>query len=288
MLRRLLKLVPQQGLEYPSPASLVQPAVGSFHLKPQERIVSLEVGFNFRDVGGYPTASGQKVRSGRIYRSGQLAKLSFSDIQTIRKIGPRAVIDLRSEQEVVTGKSQFGDDETIRYLHRPVTNVGNRLRQIMSVMVRRDKIPEVMYEGYTKVMIDGNALVFGNVLKQLADPENQPAIVNCTAGKDRTGIVIALLLTVLGVPEKIILADYSLSNLAYDQLIANLDGELQRVTELGIPISQMQPVFTADPNLLLATLAYTRGKYGSIEAYLLGPAGLTPATFEALQETLLI
>ncbi|MCA9988088.1 MAG: tyrosine-protein phosphatase [Anaerolineales bacterium] len=287
MLRRLLQFIPQQGLEYPPVTALVQPAVGDFHLQPHQRILPLERGFNFRGIGGYPAGEGLTVRPELIFRSAQLAHLSDADLAQIRALAPQLVIDLRSDQEVTTGPCQLAQEPDTRYLHRPISNGGNPLRQLHAVVLRRDRLPQVMYEGYTQVMIDGNAPVFGQVLKQLADPANHPAIVHCTAGKDRTGLVMAFLLLILGVPEAIVLADYSLSNLAYDQLVANLDGELRRVTELGIPLEQLQPIFAADPNLLAAALAYIRGQYGSLEAYLLGPAGLNAAVLTALRETLL-
>ena len=287
MLRRLMQFIPQQGLEYPPAAALVQPTVNDFHLQPCQRILPLEQGFNFRGIGGYPAGAGLTVRPELIFRSAQLARLSEADLDRIRALAPRLVIDLRSDQEVTTGPCQLAQEPETGYLHRPISNVGNPLRQLHAIVLRRDRLPQMMYEGYTQVMIEGNAPVFGQVLKQLADPANHPTIVHCTAGKDRTGLVIAFLLLLLGVPEPIVLADYSLSNLAYDQLVANLAGELRRLTELGIPLAQLQPIFAADPDLLAAALAYIRGQYGTLEAYLLGPAGLNEAVLVALRETLL-
>ena len=287
MLRRLLQIIPQQGLEYPPVTALVQPAAEDFHLQAHKRILPLERGFNFRGIGGYPAIAGMEVRPELIFRSAQLVDLSTADLALIRALTPQLVIDLRSDQEVTAGPCQLAQEPATRYLHRPISNVGNPLRQLHAIVLRRDRLPQMMYEGYTQVMIEGNAPVIGQVLKQLADPANHPAIVHCTAGKDRTGLVIAFLLLILGVPEPIVLADYSLSNLAYEQLLANLVGELRRVTELGIPLAQLQPIFAADPNLLAAALAYIRGQYGSLEAYLLGPVGLNEAVLTALRETLL-
>ena len=98
MLKKLFRLIPQLALEYPAPASLVQPAVGSFHLQPQKRILPLQQGLNFSDIGGYPTDSGKTVRDGLVYRSGQLARLSEADLKLIRGLRPRLIVDLRSRQ----------------------------------------------------------------------------------------------------------------------------------------------------------------------------------------------
>ncbi|MCB0007767.1 MAG: tyrosine-protein phosphatase, partial [Anaerolineales bacterium] len=149
MLRRLLQFIPQQGLEYPPVTALVQPAVGDFHLQPHQRILPLERGFNFRGIGGYPAGEGLTVRPELIFRSAQLAHLSDADLAQIRALAPQLVIDLRSDQEVTTGPCQLAQEPDTRYLHRPISNGGNPLRQLHAVVLRRDRLPQVMYEGYT-------------------------------------------------------------------------------------------------------------------------------------------
>ena len=128
----------------------------------------------------------------------------------------------------------------------------------------------------------------GDVLTRIAHAENRPSLIHCSAGKDRTGVTVALLLHILGVPEGTIIADYTLSNKAYEPISIVMGPELRKARWVGVGYQKMTPILYADPNYLRSTLAYIRGKYGSVDDYLCSAAGMEPETLDKLREELLV
>ncbi len=135
-------------------------------------------------------------------------------------------------------------------------------------------------------MIDDHAPVFGQVFRRLADPDSLPALVHCTAGKDRAGLTMALLLLALGVPEAVVIADYSLSNRYYDHFRRYVP--LKRLRLLGVTVEDMQPFLVADPQILRDALRYLAERYGSVLDYLRQQAGVDDETLERLKANLLL
>jgi protein-tyrosine phosphatase len=146
-----------------------------------------------------------------------------------------------------------------------------------------------MNEMYTRYMVDENGAVYGAILRALADPANLPAIIHCTAGKDRAGLTSALLLAVLGVPDDLIVADYSLSNRYYDTFRTFIAGKFKQPQAFlfGLNIDDFQPLLTANPQTLRLTLDYIREHYGSVEGYLEQKAGVDADIIAALKVNLL-
>ena len=115
---------------------------------------------------------------------------------------------------------------------------------------------------------------------------NRGLAVVSSAGKDRTGIATMLLLVALGVPEDVVLADFSLSNKAFDHIFQNFCKH-QSVAALGIPNNEMRALFIAHPDWLKNLLIYIKERYGGVLAYLTDRAGIPLSTIEALRDHLL-
>jgi protein-tyrosine phosphatase len=146
---------------------------------------------------------------------------------------------------------------------------------------------KIMDNAYMQIMIDANTALIGDLFRRLADPDQLPALIHCTAGKDRTGIASALLLLTLGVPEEVVIADYSLSNRYYDHFKKITEKTVAPLTRFGITTEDLRPLLSADPNRLRATFAYIEQRYGSLHNYLRRAAGIDDATLDALKENLL-
>lgn len=252
-----------------------------------ERFLPVTRSFNFRDIGGYATADGRFTRWGQVYRSGSLSALSPEDQAYLRGLGLRLVCDLRSPAEVSQSPDRLPEDEGMVAWQRPLHSQQSSREQVRALRRHRHTMDGLLFHFYTDVIIEQNAAQVGEILTAVAEEGKRPLLIHCAAGKDRTGMVIALLLLLLGVPEETVLADYSLSNQAHEAINQAMERDMRQVLWVGIRPSQLYPVLLADPAILRAALAYLRQRYGSVEAYLHGPAGMKPETLTALRAALL-
>ncbi|NJN54410.1 MAG: tyrosine-protein phosphatase [Anaerolineae bacterium] len=200
-----------------------------------ERFLPLQGGVNFRDIGGYETADGRAIRAGQVYRAGVLSHLTPTDQQLLGSLGIRLVCDLRTASEVQKRPDKLPNNPECQWRHLPAESLERsaRWRGLTAMLFNRAELENLMDEGYTRVMIDDNALLIGQVLRLLADAHNRPIIIHCSAGKDRTAVIIALLLHILGIPQEIILADYTLSNTHYHKYRDGIAQDIHRLRRLG-------------------------------------------------------
>jgi len=251
-----------------------------------ERELALEGAVNFRDVGGYHTADGRAVRWGRVYRAGQLHNLTDSDLAKLTQMGLKRACDLRLPEETAEAPDRL--PETTHYEAIPVQSSETRAEQIRRLMSARGRMDDFMVSAYTDVIIDNNPDVYARVFERIADRANLPLVVHCTAGKDRTGVATALLLALLGVPDETIEADYALSNLHYNTFEALGEDAIRSFGRIGLDTQTLLPLFTANPKTIRAALAHVRGRYGSVERYLIDAGGLSAETLDRVRDHLLM
>ena len=245
----------------------------------------LQGAINFRDVGGYATADGRRVRTGRVFRSGGLHQLSADDERRLTELGIQWVCDLRSNAEVVEEPDYL--PEGIQYTHLPLDAADNRLERLIALFINRRKFANMLPEMYINTILERNAPLYGNLLRRLADPAHLPAIIHCTAGKDRTGIAAALLLGLLGVPQEVIVADYSQSNIYHAHFMRIGTKAVRSLERFGIRAEHLQPLLISNPRTMRLALAHLEQRYGGIEGYLTRAAGLDADVLAALRANLL-
>ena len=180
-------------------------------------------------------------------------------------MGLRLACDLRSTDELARHADRLPPGAA--HAHRPIVGEVSRLRRVVTLYRKRHRVQELLEEVY-RVMLDQNGPVFAGVLRLAADPANRPLVIHCTAGKDRTGLTVALLLLALGVPEETVVADYTLSNYAFDVLAGRMRPEMARLYSFGFNEAQLQPLLLAEARTLRGALAYIRRRYGSLDWYL--------------------
>jgi protein-tyrosine phosphatase len=224
--------------------------------------------FNLRDLGGYPTANGA-IPWRRLLRSDALHQLDAPGIRTLADLGLRTIIDLRTEMEAAAAPSPL-DQLAAAAAH--VSILGGDLE---SLPLELDAIYRFIVEQR------GEAIVAA--VGPLCADDAYPALVHCSAGKDRTGIVIALVLSVLGVPDELIAADYALSASHLDLHRTAAIGQLQASTGLGENLTD--ELLGSPPDLILAVLDQVRSEYGTADGYLLAH-GLTSPDLTALRAAL--
>lgn len=240
-----------------------------------DRLIALEGAVNFRDLGGYAADGGMQTRWRTLFRADGLGDLTESDFDVLRAIGIRTVIDLRSGEELERGRFDV-DAHPVTFLHFPIIE---KLPDVDEF----DRRPGLLDAQYQE-MLSGAGSQFVAVLSALTAPDALPAVFHCTAGKDRTGVLSAIVLSLLGVDDSTVVADYALSGEAMLRLRAKL---ILKYPEGRETIENIDEVFSATPTRMEGLLDHLREQYGSIEEYLaeLGaPAGLVADLREALLE----
>ena len=241
----------------------------------QERHVQFERLHNFRDFGGYPGYGGRPVRAGLLYRSDSLGKLTGADAERFAALGVRTVIDLRYSREVSAG-GRVPDADGLAYYHCSIEHRPYDQAQLPSVT---DPV-RFLADRYAEVAADGVAEI-GQVLQIIAASRAAPLVVHCALGKDRTGLIAAVVLTLLGVSEADVSADFALTELATARLRADWQA-FHPDRELLWPFYGRAPHELME--LVLAELAAT---YGSVREYVTGYLGQPPRLIEELRATYL-
>lgn len=249
-------------------------------------------GCNFRDIGGYATSGGRKVRRGVIYRSGVLTYLTLSDHEAIASTGIRTIVDLRRDDEIAMEPTAWPS---------PVRNLSWRLDESMAMSQRGapwehsssgGEARDWMIRSYATMkdwLVAPLRGIFDAVLEGGA-----PLLFHCAAGKDRTGFCAAMVLGLAGVDQDAIIADYTLTNTAVDLLAFTVT---HRAAGMGLtdgehPFEKMRPdvreaLMRAEPAYLESALDSVVASHGSISGYARQALGLDEARIAAIRQHLL-
>jgi protein tyrosine/serine phosphatase len=240
--------------------------------------VELDGCYNFRDLGGYRTSDGRRFRTGLVFRSDGLQLLSEADLQKLRdEIGLGAIIDLRSSLEVSEAGCGGIIDQATLYPVPLFPEAGGQSREALENF----KMPSDMGDLYYLMLVAAQQPIV-EVVRLLADFET-PAVFHCAAGKDRTGVISALLLSLLGVPDETIILDYAFSRQNIDLINARL-GSSKTYQKLMHDLPE--GAYDADPACMKKFLAKLRESFGSAEGWA-EQSGLDAAIRESLAARLL-
>ncbi|MGA2209804.1 MAG: tyrosine-protein phosphatase [Acidimicrobiales bacterium] len=245
----------------------------------EQRRVPFEGVVNFRDLGGYETATGQRTVWGAVFRSDNLYRLSTADLTRFDALGVRSVFDLRSDDEREQHPNPVPSRQIAlesRVPRREFTD-GSSLRFAIDAETR-------LREVYLAIVATAGPL-FGELFAALAEPDGLPAVIHCAGGKDRTGLAVALLLGALGVDRDTILYDYELTGKS--QTAERHQEILERFVATGMSPEAAHALLGAPRWVMEAALDVIDDEYGGAEGYLRGPAGLRTTTLDALRMLLL-
>lgn len=247
------------------------------------QLLPLQGGRNFRDLGGYRTRDGRSVRWSRLYRSGSMAELTPADCEMLAGFGIRLVCDLRTTAERENAPSSWQNAGAPRYWGRDYAMSFGELRKLAEGgLPTAAQLRELMHGVYRELPFE-QAPAYREMFSQLAAGE-LPMVVNCTAGKDRTGIAIALILTALDVPIEIIVEDYALSGtlLAGRRFSDNGGGMLSQLAPDAV-----RAIMGSDPTYLAAAFAAIEQRHGSVNRYLQDVLDVGPQALLAIRAELL-
>jgi protein-tyrosine phosphatase len=224
---------------------------------------------NARDLGGMPAGDGKRIRDGALIRSDRHSRLTEVGVATVNSLGIAAIVDLRAASECAAEPSPFARAE--HYLNVDWT----------------DTIPGLSATGSLgelySARLDQHGDKIARAIRFIADAPAGGTAVHCAVGKDRTGIVIALLLDLVGVDRHVIAADYAHS---YGRMATAFDTELDAIPDEARR-RRSREMQGSEPESMLALLDHLERRHENAEKYLLAN-GLTQHQLSALTQRLVV
>jgi protein-tyrosine phosphatase len=255
-----------------------------------ERLLPLEGSHNFRDLGGYETADGRFVRWGMLYRSDDLADLGDADLAYLEKLRIRWLCDFRSSGERADEPDRLPATDPPAVENLAITGIAmpraELKRRIMSGDLDDIDIPGILLDG-NRSFATTFAHRYRTLFERIADPANLPALIHCTAGKDRTGLGAALILMALGVPRETAFADYLLTNRFTREQTERTLLFIRIVSFFRTDPELLRPLFGVRREYLQAAFAAIEERHGSVDVYLREELGVTDLERGRLREMLL-
>jgi len=244
-----------------------------------ERVIHLKGTTNTRDIGGYHTNDLNMLRYGQIIRSDKLSGLTSKDFQKLEDMGLKTVIDLRTNKEHDQSPTVWQGDNPPRFFHFPVGDAKNEWFTAQRKMMKRNRFTEEqslahMVEGYRMIADEGTSS-YQQLMEVVLDESNWPVLIHCNAGKDRSGVAVALILEALGVERETIMDEYLLTN-----EISRIEDKAVFLSKQsknssrgnryskGTPASAWLPIVGVRAEMLEAFYASVDEEYGSIDAFL--------------------
>lgn len=267
-----------------------------------ERVIGLHGQPNFRDIGGYATSDGREIRSGLIYRSGELPRLTDNDVKKLQALGVKTVVNFLTPNEIAyRGKDRL--PAGVREISLPITgeiaDVPDATAQLVDARKTGDfrKFPPAFNPQVHNDLVSGLADdQYRALFDILADESNYPLVYHCSHGVHRTGTATALLLSALNVPWETVREDYLLSNVTRKSEVAPRIDELEELAE-GLPISgderkanseAIRAFYILRPEYIDASRDGAVKKYGSLDRYLEERLGVSDPRRNKLRELLTV
>ncbi|MCU1366317.1 MAG: putative protein-tyrosine phosphatase [Ilumatobacteraceae bacterium] len=252
-------------------------------LNDDRRSLALDGVHNFRDLGGYPALDGGTTRWGLVYRADGLGRLTENDVEVLRARGLGAVIDLRTDTELAERGTYPVDQHSVAFHHLSVIDRTWNPEESAAVANAHD----FLMQAYRNMLASGSDKI-ARAIQVIADPEVAPVVFHCAAGKDRTGLVAAMLLAVLGVPEEYIAADYGKTAEGMKAMraawakLAETQGEEARARMESSPAYY----FECPPEVMAEVLVELRETHGTLVDYARS-IGITDDQIDALRQRLI-
>jgi protein-tyrosine phosphatase len=247
---------------------------------------------NFRDIGGYQTSDGHKMKQHVIFRSGELSGLTLADQQTLESLHIRYEIDLRTDKDREESPTQWGKKVpeviAISVGHPRNEDTTRSVENSVAELQNREQAQRLMQQATARTAIQG-APEIGEVIQRLARGA-EPALIHCTAGKDRTGVTVAILMTLLQVPRDQVYLEYLKSNQAVDQQLERI--KMREKAGASSGLSSLKPevlrvLAGTEQSYIEAAFSAIDSQYGSFDAYVKDGLKITADQIQALRDRLL-
>ncbi len=254
-----------------------------------KRHVPLDGAFNFRDFGGLETRGGRPMKAGLLFRSDELSRLSEQDLERLGRLGLKSVCDLRTPNERQSKPDRLPPGAEIRSVHVPIYPPGGALNRWQFFWLLAVRSGGVDFEAqlrqvYWHVAFDCCAEI-REVVALISDPANLPAVIHCTAGKDRTGFVAALIQLLAGVPRETVIEDYLVTNRLIGAQAKKYMRFLRWMSLFRVSKQRLQPLLEVRREYLDEVLDEVLEQYGSVGGYLTEACGVDAGDLTRLERS---
>ena len=235
------------------------------------RNLNLDSVQNLRDLGGYSTKEGRKTKWGIFLRSGDMSAMTKDDQAALLRQGIRCVIDLRMAKEIAIAPNVFSDSKKVAFFNHDFWGTRfDNYRSKRKSATSEEKLSDLYCAG-----LEINGFVMAAVMKTLASGEGG-FVFHCRSGKDRTGLVAAILLVIAGVPDEVVAKDFGLSTTYLNEPeLTEEDSKKPGAYQKG-----------SAPETMMLTLEFLRDRYGGVEGYL-RDQGVSVSEIDSVREKIL-
>ena len=256
-----------------------------------KRHLDLEGTRNIRDLGGYQTINGRTTRWKTMLRADNLEKLTPNGQKALVKYGIRTVIDLRQTIPMLSSPNPFSKSSEVRYTHQnligdiPLGEIAQASPEILNTFQKVESLEgmEQIKQSYC-AWLNFRKGQFYETLATLATPSARPALFHCNGGKDRTGLIAALILGLAGVPKETIVEDYAITGKYL--LSRHIASESERGNDASEVTWQEYRDIACPPKAMEGTLHYIEQRYGGIEKYAIS-VGLSSKQVASIREAII-
>jgi protein-tyrosine phosphatase len=252
------------------------------------RNIRLDGCFNLRDLGGYESTDGRRVRAGCLFRSDALHALTAVDLEVVSDLGIRVVFDLRNAQERTARPNRLPAD--IELLERTTPSRSpTAVTESIEELIALGDLPVPDDDDFAMVyvdLLDRLAPELRTIVERAVDAPARPLLFHCASGKDRTGITAAVLLGLLGVPDDVILDEYELTSVY--SAPRRLDALAAAMAEHGVSDERIRPLLEARRPVLSAAIRHIHAHYEGFDRYATDHLGADEDLPQRLRAALLV
>lgn len=251
------------------------------------RLVQLDKSINIRDIGGYTGLNGRKLKWGKVYRSEELCHLTDDDVDYFENINLKYVYDFRDAHKA----ERMPDKIPSSAVYENIAILDGAPINFSDIDFSKPGAVDLFMSKLYRYIAEDGVKSYAKVLKDMTDPNSYPLLFHCTNGKDRTGILAALILMICGVPRDVVISDYTLTNLTFDEAFEVLGSIMaEEVGEIpGMTKDMFRDFFGVKTAWLQILFDYIDANYaGDVNAYLLAKTDLTAEDLNGIRENLLM
>ncbi|KAF9455935.1 protein-tyrosine phosphatase-like protein [Collybia nuda] len=246
---------------------------------------------NVRDLGSYPSTlyQGKSTKPAFLFRSAELSGITGEGKSQIQALGISKVFDLRSDTEIHKFNSPLPEIDNVEIIRAPVFQTEDYSPEMMAKRYRlyASGKTEAFMELYSQIL-DHGVSSFGTILRHIRDNPTEGCIFHCTAGKDRTGIIAAIVLKLAGVDDVIIANDYALTRVGREPAREMIMARLSREPLFASNNEAALNMFTCRHETMLAFLTLLQDKYGGVESYVKKHLEFSDGDIEAIRKNILV